>query len=77
MNHGQMEFRALATVVLVAVAALSAAFVANWEDLSPFPRVEAETTEETTIRISAKRLPSERTEFGLQGSICGRMGRTT
>ena len=66
-----MEFRALATVVLVAVAALSAAFVANWEDLSPFPTVEAETTEETTIRISAKRLPSERTEFGLQVQSAG------
>ena len=66
-----MEFRALATVMLVAVAALSAAFVANWEDLSPFPTVEAETTEETTIRISAKRLPSERTEFGLQVQSAG------
>ena len=33
---------------------------------SPFASVEAEATEEATVRISAKRLENGRTEFGLQ-----------
>ncbi|MDE2893303.1 MAG: hypothetical protein OXN86_12485 [Chloroflexota bacterium] len=66
VNCYHIVFRSVGAAALIAFAALTAVFVGNWIALSPPSTVEAEDTEEATVRISAKRLANELTEFGLQ-----------
>lgn len=66
VSYLHIAFRSVGVAALVAFAALTAVFVGNGDAASPLAIVDAETIEEATVRISAKRLANERTEFGIQ-----------
>lgn len=66
MSYRHIALRSVGAAALLAFAAVTAVFVGNWDAASPLAAVEAERSEEATIRISAMRLANERTEFGLQ-----------
>ena len=66
MSHGRTAFRSVGATALVVLAALTALFAGSWDAASPLATVDAESSEEATIRVSAKRLANEQTEFGLQ-----------
>ena len=55
-----------AVTALVITAVLFDTSVWNGGGVEPFPRAQAEATEEATVRVSAKRLENGRTEYGLQ-----------
>ena len=74
VNHGTSALRLVAVMTLVVAAAFSATFLGHGGSFSSLPTIEAETTGQATIRISAKRLGNGWTEFGLQVQSGGGWG---
>ena len=77
MTRAPIVLRLAAVMALFAVVFLaqgSALSGAGGLHPSPFASVEADATEEATVRISAKRLENGRTEFGLQVQSDGAWG---
>ena len=74
MTRAPIVLRLAAIASLVVAVFAAGASVWKGERPVPFPEAQAEASEEATVRISAKRLESGRTEFGLQVRSDGAWG---